>query len=165
MKPSHRNPLLRLALATSICLCFGHSANATTYYWDGGTTNITTAGDALSNPGANGNWDATLTNWDQAPFGSAHIAWPNANPNGDTAEFAGSARTVTTPTLVQVNVGTLNIRTNSYIFGPVSTLAAPTPGKINLNATSAPAVIDVFQYHRKQFQHPACRNLQAPKHR
>ena len=111
MKPS-RNPFLRSAsLAASLFGAFIRpglpSAIATTYYWDRAATSG--AGDGTSNPGANGNWDTSTTNWDD---GTNHIAWPNTLTITDIAAFAGTARTVTVST---VNVGTLEVR-SGYTF-------------------------------------------------
>ncbi|MFM2197234.1 MAG: hypothetical protein RLZZ505_666 [Verrucomicrobiota bacterium] len=112
MKPKS-NPFLSHALAVSLAIAFSAtSVFADTYYWDGGTVDIAGVGNAASNPAGNGNWDGTVKNWDQVPSGSAHIAWTNST--ADTAEFAGTARTVTVSGTV--TAGTLDVKTSSYIF-------------------------------------------------
>jgi fibronectin-binding autotransporter adhesin len=90
-------------------------ANAATLYWDGGTEDILTDGDGVSQGGA-GTWDTTILNWDAGA--SPHVAWVNAN--NDTAEFAGTAGTVTLGT--GITVGGLIFKTNNYILSGASTL-------------------------------------------
>jgi len=81
---------------------------AATYFWDGAS--ISGNGNGVSDPAAAGNWNTGSVNWDQGN-GLPRIAWPNLT--SDTAEFAGTARTVTIGT---VNTGTLNVKTSAYIF-------------------------------------------------
>lgn len=110
------------ALLVTVLVVPIHAADR---WWDGGTTDIATAGDGASTGGA-GTWNASLSNWDQGN-GLAHAAWSNAN--GDTAIFGGSsAGTVTLSTGMTVN-GLVIINTNSnYTFsGAGITLAGSAP--------------------------------------
>lgn len=129
------NPFLRHALATSVAIGISvTSASATTYYWDGGTVDIASVGNAASNPAANGNWNSTVKNWDQAPSGSAHIAWPNSS--ADTAAFAGTARTVTVSGTV--TAGTMLMGSSGYSFtgGTIDTDTFDSNGWTNTTLTS-----------------------------
>ena len=73
-----------------------------------GTVNIGTNGNGAS-AGTAGNWDTTLTNWDQGNA-LAHVAWVNANL--DTAAFGGTAGTVTLT--APVTVGGLRFDVTGY---------------------------------------------------
>lgn len=94
-------------------------------WWDGGTTNIGTAGDAASAGGA-GTWNTTLQNWDQGS-GLAHAAWDNAK--GDTAIFGGAtAGTVTLGTAITANgLAILNSSGTYTISGSAITLTGSSP--------------------------------------
>ena len=101
-----------VGVSSALFLASVDSVRADTYYRDGGTVDIAAVGNAASNPGANGNWNTTTLNWDQAPSGSAHIAWPNLAT--DTAEFAGTARAVTVAGTV--NAAAMSVKSANYIF-------------------------------------------------
>ena len=61
-----------LAIAITVLALAGFmtsAVSAATYFWDGGTVNIGTAGNAASG-GTSGTWNTTLQNWDQSPSGS-----------------------------------------------------------------------------------------------
>jgi hypothetical protein len=106
MKTEDRLFLRSMLLGSVIVLSANPALHAATYFWDGGTVNLTGTGNAASNPAANGNWDSgTIKNWDVAPPGSLRVAWSNSF--ADTAAFAGTARTVTVSGTVQV--GTLSV--------------------------------------------------------
>lgn len=111
MKPKSRNPLATALLtaitATAACV---HTANAATYYWDGGTVDIGGNGNGISAPSANGVWNTTIKNWDQN--GVAYVAWPTTGTH--TAVFGGTARTVTASGTL--NVGRLEVNTAGYTF-------------------------------------------------
>ncbi len=102
---------LRNGLVAASALAIGalapSAAHSATLYWDGGTGNIVTNGNGVS-LGTAGNWDTTLTNWDQGNA-LAHTNWVNANL--DTAYFGGTAATVTLT--APVTVGGLSFFSNS----------------------------------------------------
>ena len=100
---------LNVGVRSALFLASVQSVRAATYFWDGGTVDIAAAGNGASNPGANGNWNTTTLNWDAGV--SSHIAWPNLAT--DTAEFAGTARTVTVGT---VSAGAVVVGSANYIF-------------------------------------------------
>ncbi|MCE9612342.1 MAG: autotransporter-associated beta strand repeat-containing protein [Chthoniobacter sp.] len=117
------------------------SARAATLCWDGGTVNIGTDGNGVSG-GTAGNWDTTLTNWDQGNA-LAHIAWNNAN--NDTAFLAGTAGAVTLT--APVTVGGLTFFGNSGYSIAASTQGLSfgatnnTIGLINQTGTTTSATI------------------------
>ncbi len=131
MKPKSKNQLTTTLLvaiaATAACV---HSANAATFFWDGTTGNIVAAGNATSDPTANGVWNTSTLNWDQSTSGLAHVAWSNSL--SDTAVFAGTARTVTASGTL--DVGKLDIRSTAYVFTG-GTLNFSN-GTIDVNATT-----------------------------
>lgn len=137
MKPKASLFLRPAVLSTAVFLALNPLSSAATLYWDGGTANIATAGNAASNPGANGSWDSGggtgIKNWDVAPSGSAHVAWSNSF--SDTASFGGAAKTVTVSGTVQV--GTLSILPTSgtYIFN--SGTLSFSNGIIDVNTSTA----------------------------
>ena len=114
MKP-RSNPFLRsAALAASIVLCFGASVQAANFYWDGGTADIGTNGDGISAGGA-GDWNTTLTNWDQGNA-LAHTAWLT-----NDAIFGGTtAGTVALTSDVTVN--NMLFTTTGYILSGAQTI-------------------------------------------
>ena len=78
-------PLIAIAVLSS------SQAQATDFWWDGGTVN---GGNPAANPqGGNGTWNTSLTNWDNAAIGGADVAWVNGDNH---AIFVGGiAYTVT----------------------------------------------------------------------
>lgn len=76
----------------------GALLQASTFYWDGGFVNLTTPGNGLSEGGA-GNWNTSLTNWDN---GTAHQAWPTSGLDND-AVFAGVGAAINLASSVAVN--------------------------------------------------------------
>ena len=131
------NPFLRpAALAASIFFgLVASSQGQTTYFWDGGASDIAGNGNGASNPTANGTWNTTIKNWESGA--TPYVAWSNSSL--DTAVFAGTARTVTLGT---VSVGTLNVRTNTYIFGTAVNSGSMTfsNGFIDIGGPSANTV-------------------------
>ncbi len=87
-------------------------------WWDGGSADIATPGDGISQGGASGVWDTTTQNWDQGS-GQAHVAWNNVN--GDIAIFGGTAGTVTTQ---DVRVGGLTFTSAYTLNGGTITFAS-----------------------------------------
>ena len=67
---------------------------ADNYYWDGGTTDIATNGDGVSQGGA-GTWSTAIANWDVGS-GVPHSVWVD----GNTANFGGTGATVTLGTAI-----------------------------------------------------------------
>jgi autotransporter-associated beta strand protein len=139
MKP-RINPVLRSAtFAASVFFgLVASSQGQTTYFWDGGTTDLAGNGNGASNPSAAGTWNTTIKNWESGI--TPYVVWSNSFL--DTAVFAGTARTVT---LGSVNVGTLNVRTNSYLFGSAVNSGSLTfsSGFIDIGGPSANTVNSV----------------------
>ncbi len=125
----------------------GSLVNAATLYWDGGTVNIGTDGNGVSG-GTTGNWNTSLTNWDQGA-GLAHIAWDNTNTllnPADTAVFGGTAGTVTIGaggitvgglTFFSNSGYTLTAGSNGLNFGAANN----TINLINVSGTTSSATI------------------------
>ena len=104
------------------------TAQAATYYWDGGTVNITANGNSASG-GTAGTWNTTIQNWDNGVV--PHIAWPNST--ADTAAFAGTAGIVTVGT---VSVGTLTVGTANYTFQTGTINFPAAGGNIDVNTVT-----------------------------
>jgi autotransporter-associated beta strand protein len=108
-------------------------------YWDGGTGNITTNGDGISQ-GGDGTWDTTIQNWDQGDA-LPHIAWDNAQ-NYD-AYFAGQPATVTLGAPITVNSLTFD-GTNNYVVSdagnPANTLTLNASTNISTTTIGANVV-------------------------
>ncbi len=103
----------------------GHSASAATFFWDGGTVDLSAVpGDGLS-AGGNGNWDTGLANWDDSV---THVVWPSSGTDND-AVFGGAAGTVTLQTPIAANDLTFN--TTGY------TIAGTVANALTLNGTTA----------------------------
>ncbi|OYV05050.1 MAG: hypothetical protein CFE26_13635, partial [Verrucomicrobiales bacterium VVV1] len=117
MKPNKQNRLLVSSLGLAGFAFTMPSLFAANWFWDGGTANIPTNGDGAS-AGTAGNWNTTLTNWDQGT-GLAHIAWNSVH----TANFGGTAGAVAVGTGITANG--LTFSTVGYSFtGSAITLAA-----------------------------------------
>jgi fibronectin-binding autotransporter adhesin len=109
------NLILAVVVLSLANLSFGQ-----TLYWDGGTVNLATNGDAISQ-GAAGTWNTSIQNWDQGN-GLAHIAWSSSTNAvfGAPAIAAGSGTvTVAAP----VTVGTLIITSTNYVINDNGTAA------------------------------------------
>jgi fibronectin-binding autotransporter adhesin len=103
--------------------------SAATFAWDGGTTDILSNGDGISQ-GGTGTWDVTIQNWDKGS-GQPHAAWNNANNN--TAVFGGTAGTVTLG--LGITVGGLQFNTAGYTITN-DTLTFGTAGNIVVNSNT-----------------------------
>lgn len=84
-------------------------------FWDGGTQDILTDGDAIS-AGGTGIWDNAILNWDSGTI--AHAAW--LNTTAATAYFGGTTGTVTLG--ADMNIGNMVIEvpdagTSGYFIG------------------------------------------------
>ena len=110
------------------------AASAADRWWDGGTVDIATAGNAAS-AGGTGTWNTALLNWDQGNA-LAHTAWSNAG--NDTAIFGGTAGTLTLGS--GITAGRLNFTpssgTYSLIGGQTLTLAGASPAIFNSGAVA-----------------------------
>lgn len=139
MKPkSTLRNFLAIAGCATITLS---SAQADIRYWDGGTVDIDTPGNGLSD-GTAGNWNTSLLNWDQGS-GLAHVAWDNTdtllNP-ADTAVFSGPAGTVTLT--APITVGGLQFKRTAYnITTGANTLSFGTGDNTILLDNTAAATI------------------------
>lgn len=114
--------------------CATTAASAADRWWDAGTIDIATAGNAASAGGA-GNWNSSLLNWDQGN-GLAHAAWSNAA--NDTAIFGGAGSNVTL--LGGVTAGRLIFSQSSGTYNLIGaqtlTLAGANPSIINSGAVT-----------------------------
>lgn len=109
----------------------------TTLYWDGGTANLTTNGDGISQGGA-GTWNTTLANWDQGA-GLPHTNWTDAT--NVTAYFAGNGGAIIVSTGSGVTNDYLQIVTNGFtgVYVPYSFVGS-TPADAIILAGATPAV-------------------------
>ncbi|MGC4013541.1 MAG: hypothetical protein QM755_03330 [Luteolibacter sp.] len=136
MRPNRLNGFLRrfssLLVAPAIVITFlGSAAHGANRYWDGGTTNIAANGDGASG-GTAGNWDTTITNWDQGS-GLAHVAWNNASI--DDAFFAGTGATVTLT--APVTTGNLTFTSSGYTLAGTNALTFGGTSATITNSTLA----------------------------
>ena len=115
MNQVHKNTSMfsstKLALAAMLSLGAVSTLNAGTYWFDGGTVNIGSAGNGAA-AGINGDWKTGLVNWDQGNA-LAHVAWTNLST--DTAVFGGSNTKVVTVTGTQT-VGTISMGNSGWAF-------------------------------------------------
>jgi fibronectin-binding autotransporter adhesin len=103
-----RNLILGLAIFS-----LANLGLAQTLYWDGGTVNITTNGDGISQ-GAAGTWNNSTQNWDQGA-GLAHIAWPGgADAVFAAPGIAAGAGTVTLGAALTAN--SITATTANYVI-------------------------------------------------
>ena len=104
------------SLALSMLANFG---SAQTLYWDGGSVNITTNGDGISQ-GAAGTWNGAIQNWDQGS-GQPHIAWSSG---GDAvfglSGIAAGAGVVTFGAAITANSITINTTNYAFTDGGIS---------------------------------------------
>jgi fibronectin-binding autotransporter adhesin len=133
---------LSFPLASAIAAMLAMPAtHAAILYYDGGTVDILTDGNAAASA-TSGNWNTGLLNWDTGP--SAHVAWNNAN--NDTAFInAGTAFAAPTPGTVTltapITVGGLIFNTSGYtITGNTLTLGG-TNNTVALNNLVTAATI------------------------
>lgn len=127
---------LLLVLAVASVMTADLYAN-TTLYWDGGTANLTTNGDGISQGGA-GTWNTTLANWDQGA-GLPHTNWTDAT--NVTAYFAGNGGAITVSTGSGVTNNYLQVVTNGCTgaYVPYS-FVGNTPADAIILAGATPAV-------------------------
>lgn len=104
----NKNPAIILSLAI---LSLANGSFAQTLFWDGGTANITTNGDGISQGGA-GTWNTSILNWDQGS-GQPHVAWAS----GSNAYFGGAAGTVTLGAAVTANIVTITNKGYEFTDG------------------------------------------------
>jgi fibronectin-binding autotransporter adhesin len=122
MKPSQYSITL-LALAFGLQL----PASATSFFWDGTSTN----GDAN---GGNGTWNTVLSNWDSLATVGADITWPSTGTDND-AVFGGTAGTVTIDT-GGVTANDLTFSTTNYTIGGAGLTLNGTLPVINVTGTA-----------------------------
>lgn len=104
-------PALAILAGAALFLAF-HGADAATYYWGGGTSNI---GGTGTPAGGTGTWNNTTQNWTlntYAGSGNPYVAWPNVDTND--AVFGGTAGTVTV--VGPITAGNIAVDTANYIF-------------------------------------------------
>ena len=137
----------RVILLAGLGLCLPATpGTAQTLYWDGGTVNISTNGDGLSQ-GAVGVWDTATVNWDRGA-GQTHIAWNNSQ-NYDAWFGATGIPATAGAGLVtlgaNVTADTLMVVTTNYVFGDngsgntltVNTVTNPANTTISNNIVNA----------------------------
>ena len=101
-----------------------HAAANTDLYWD---TNGATSG-----IGGTGAWDTTTTFWSTSSAGNiTTAAYNNASPSSITANFGGTAGTVTLSGATTMNVGGLTFSTGGYTL---------TGGTLNIAPSASPFV-------------------------
>lgn len=127
---------LLLVLAMASVMMTDLYAN-TPLYWEGGTANLTTNGDGISQGGA-GTWNTTLANWDQGA-GLPHTNWTDAT--NVTAYFAGNGGTITVSTGSGITNNYLQVVTNGCTgaYVPYS-FVGNTPADAIILAGATPAV-------------------------
>jgi len=110
------------------------SAVAADRWWDGGTTDIATAGDGAS-AGTTGTWNTSTLNWDQGST-LAHVAWNNGS--NDTAIFGGTGGTVTLGTAISANSLIFAHTSGTYTVSGSNalTLGGTAPGIFAANTTN-----------------------------
>lgn len=116
-KPTGLNQLL----VASILLATAHSAlGQTTYFWDADA-------DISTDTGGAGIWDLSSSLWRSGSSTGTLSAWPNSEPNADTAHFAGTADTLT------LNSDSANIHLNRIVFAVTNyEIAGPASGTATL---------------------------------
>jgi autotransporter-associated beta strand protein len=115
-------------LLAGFLLAAANSASAqTSFFWDAD-------GDTTSDTGGSGTWDAGSSLWRNGSGIGPLEPWPNTDPNADTAEFEGTAGTVT------LNSESVNL--NRIVFGTTGyEIAGPVSGTATLNLSgSAPRI-------------------------
>ena len=109
-------------LFASVLLATASSGNAqTTFHWDAD-------GDATIDTGGSGVWDAAALLWRNGSDTGALEQWPNTDPAVDTAQFAGTAGTVT------LNSDSVNLNFTRIVFATTGyEIAGPAAGTATLN--------------------------------
>ncbi len=115
---------------TLLALAFGlqFPASATSFFWDGTSTN----GDAN---GGNGTWNTVLSNWDSLATVGADITWPSTGTDND-AVFGGTAGTVTINT-GGVTANDVTFSTTNYTIGGAGLTLNGTLPVINVTGTAS----------------------------
>jgi autotransporter-associated beta strand protein len=105
-----RRTLSVAAVASVFATLAGNGVNASagTDFWDGGSIDLTGAGDGSSTGGA-GTWDTATRNWD-AGAGLPYVTWDNSQ--NLTAAFGGTAGTVSLG--ANITAGGLQFNTTGY---------------------------------------------------
>ena len=106
--------------AAFCALGVGTTARAATLYWDGGTGNIATNGDGISQ-GGSGTWNGTLKNWDPGA-GLAHVS----SASRDSVIFGGTAGTVTLGS--NLTITGVTFATDGYTLTGANTLTIKAGG-------------------------------------
>jgi autotransporter-associated beta strand protein len=121
-KPTGLNPLL----LAGFLLATANSAYAqTTYFWDAD-------GDTTSDTGGSGTWDAASFLWRSVTDTGTLSQWPDTDPAVDTAQFAGTAGTVT------LNSDSVNLNFWRIVFATTDyEVAGPASGTATLNVSGA----------------------------
>ncbi len=118
---------LRIAILWLPLFFAAASARGATRYWDGGSADIATDGDGISD-GGGGTWNTTLKNWDQGS-GLPHVAWVNGS---NVAEINGGTQTLTLGT--NITLGGITQKAG----GSVATISGGSgPFTLTLSITGA----------------------------
>jgi autotransporter-associated beta strand protein len=143
--PRSARALCKFALGLAVTMfSLAHPASATVLNWDGGTSNIATNGDGLSQ-GAAGVWDMAMLNWDQG-VDLTHTAWTDgADAIFGLSGIVANSGYVTLAAPITAN--SLTVLTTNYMFSDggnaantltvnsVSTAATTTISNHIVNAT------------------------------
>ena len=128
MKPTFHHLLIA---ATSAILATTQPASALVFYWD--------ANGAAAGTGGAGTWDGSASLWASGAAGGPLSAWPNTEPNADSAQFAGTLGTgmvTLNSDSTDINVNNITCSTGGY------TIAAPMSGTARLNLSGVAPGID-----------------------
>ena len=94
---------LAMLMVAAIAGLAASPAQAVVYTWSGG----------------NGTWDASSLNWN-----TGAVAWPNTNPNADTAAFSDNTVTIAAATTIYVNTITVSANTLDLSGGDADSVLA-----------------------------------------
>lgn len=137
MKPTSFLGLIRTGLRAACtvvgvggALQAGLPASGASLFWDAdGATSAATGGA--------GTWDDSSPEWRTGSATGAIAPWPNTAVNGDSAQLAGTAGTLT------LNAGSVNINVNDLTFGTAGYIInGPASGTAKLNLAGATPTIN-----------------------
>jgi fibronectin-binding autotransporter adhesin len=130
--PSRPSARFSRSLLSGILLAAASSAHAqTAFFWDAD-------GDATTDTGGPGTWDISSTLWRSGDNSGPLAQWPNTDPAVDSAQFAGTADTVT------MNGDSQDILVNLIQFGTTGyTIAGPSSGDATLTFSGTNPRVDI----------------------
>jgi len=98
---------------TALCAGLPAKAANTVLFWDADGAGTTATG-------GTGFWDTTSSLWRLSASNGALQAYTNTSPSTITADFAGTAGTVTLADGTNLNVNTMLFGANGYVINPGS---------------------------------------------